>query len=114
MTRSIRKVIRKHHQYVADGNYAAAYATMSERKQRSPIYDNPSCQDADCWGPTMGRLTRGLTQPVRPAVSIVRLFKRDGAAEIRVSVPMPTCPTGAWHGITWARYERGHWTYDPG
>ncbi len=114
MTRSIREVIRKHHQYIVDGNYQAAFATMSRRKQRRPSYETPSCQDAGCWGTTMSPLTSGLTQPVRPSVRIVRLFKNDGVAEIKVRISMPSCPTGAWEGITWARYERNHWTYDPG
>ena len=114
MTRSVREVIRKHHQYVADGNYQAAFDMMSRRKQGRPLYDNPSCQDASCWGATMGPLTSGLTQPVRPSVRIVRTFKGDGVAEIKVRLPMPSCPNGAWEGITWARYERNNWTYDPG
>ena len=114
MQASIKKVIRRHHQLIADGDYAGAFALYSNRKQSRPLYDTPSCRSYTCWQPAMYPLNSGMAKPVRPTVSVARTFKRSGVAEIRVSIPMPNCPTGAWEGITWAKYERGRWTYDAG
>ncbi len=114
MQKSIKKVIRRHHQLIADGNYAAAYSLYSRRKQNHPLYEEPGCQSYSCWAPAMTPLQSGLTNPVTASVRVVRTFKRSGVAEIHAVLPMPSCPTGAWEGITWAKYEGGRWTYDPG
>jgi len=114
MQASIKKVIKRHHQLIADGDYAGAFELYSNRKQNRPLYDDPGCQSYTCWQSAMYPLNSGMVKPVRPSVSIVRTFRRSGVAEIRVSIPMPSCPSGAWEGITWAKYEGERWTYDPG
>jgi hypothetical protein len=114
MQASIKKLIRRHHQLIADGDYAGAFALYSNRKKSRPLYDTPSCRSYTCWQSVMYPLNSGMVKPVRPTVSVARTFKRSGVAEIRVSIPMPSCPTGAWEGITWAKYEGGRWTYDAG
>ncbi|GEM_PF-1612270 len=114
MQRQVKSVIREHHQLIANGDLAGAFALMSRRKRARPLYDNPECTNSTCWAPAMDPLRSGLANPVRPSVRITRLYKRSGVAEIKVKLPRPNCPTGYWEGITWAKYEGGRWTYDPG
>ena len=111
---AIASLMKRHHQLIADGDYAGAYALYSSRKRNQPLIETPSCQSYTCWAPVMYPLQSGLSNPVRASVRVVRVFKGAGVAEVRVVLPRPNCPTGAWEGITWAKYENGRWTYDPG
>jgi hypothetical protein len=111
---AIAGLSRRHHQLIADGDFAGAYALYSRRKQNQPLIENPSCGDYKCWESAMYPLRSGLSNPVRASVRVLRVFKSSGVAEFRVVLPRPDCPTGAWEGVTWAKYENGRWTYDPG
>ena len=55
--------------------------------------------------------------PSDVGASIRDLDRRNGVATVDVSgmgwsKPGSSCST--WSGVTWARYENGHWRYEPG
>lgn len=113
MREDVQQVLYQHHEDIVGGDYRAAWDLLSQRKQvqetRKFGYDG--------WVQNQKTIANHL-DPTSLHVSIRSLDAHTGVATILVTgmgyhdSSNPSCTS--WTGITWARYENGHWRYDPG
>lgn len=126
----ITQLIRSFHTNLKDGNLETAWSQLSERK-RSQIendvyWDGPTAQSNygepqfpdgySSWVPDQVDLGASIDPSGAKVKLIQPSYPDDGVMSIRVS-NMPyfgTKDCDTWKGVTWVRYERGRWTYEPG
>lgn len=112
MAFAIGDVIRRHHEAIVAGDYRQAWDLLSRRKQAQ--YRRESGYDG--WRTNQATL-RPYLDPTGVSVRVLSAAPDTGVATIKVTGMAWTKPgsgCSAWSGITWAKYEDGTWTYDPG
>lgn len=111
MEEEIESVLYAYHQDVVEGDFPAAWALLSARKRQQNLAEYGYAK----WRDAQASLSAYLS-PAGLRAGIDAL-EEDGVARVMVtgmgwSAPGASC--GEWSGLTWVRYERGEWTYDPG
>ena len=111
MNRQIQAVLLGYHEAVVNDEFKRAWRLMSRRKQRQALREG----GYGTWRRNQATLTPYL-DPSGLHTTIVD-FEGEGVALIDVRGMRwyaPGSPCSRWSGLTWARYERGAWRYDPG
>lgn len=102
-----------HHTAIVEGEYQKAWELLSNRKRRQYLSEGSGY-------PTWRRNQSTLATYLRPAglqVSILTIDRQKDVVTVRLSGmtwSAPGSPCSEWSGVTWVRYERGGWYYDPG
>lgn len=114
MEREIADVVGQHHRLLQQGSYRSAFALLSARKQHQ--LENEVGFDG--WRNNQTDLRRYVGNLDALDVTIQSLDRRHGVATIMITGPRFDLPNNAcgsrYSGITWAKYEDGSWTYEPG
>jgi hypothetical protein len=111
MNEEIRRVLLGYHRAVVDGQFRRAWGLLSKRKQRQALGE----ETYGTWRRDQATLTPYLG-PDGLRASVVSL-EGGGVARVYVSGmrwSKPGSPCSEWAGLTWVKYERGAWRYDPG
>ncbi len=113
MATEISDLLLTHHAAIAEGDFQRAWETLSSRKRRQ--YQNEE-EGYSTWRENQTTLTSYL-DPDDVRVEILGVSEDDGVVTVRVSgmgwsAPGSDCTE--WSGITWVKFERGDWYYDPG
>ncbi|HEV2791276.1 MAG TPA: hypothetical protein VGV69_08280 [Solirubrobacterales bacterium] len=111
MARNIRQVLLAYHEAIVRGELQTSWQLLTTRKRRQALRE----QGYQEWREAQASLASYL-EPTGVRVRIVAL-EGGGVARVDVSrmgwyAPGATCTE--WSGLTWARFERGDWYYDPG
>ncbi|HET8863288.1 MAG TPA: hypothetical protein VFM94_08570 [Solirubrobacterales bacterium] len=111
MTRGIHQVLLAYHREVVNGEFQRAWQLLSKRKQAQALREDGYAK----WREAQATLTPYL-EPEGMGVRIVSL-EGDGVARVDVHgmgwyAPGASC--SEWSGLTWVKYERDAWYYDPG
>jgi hypothetical protein len=111
MGEEIATLLRDYHEDVVEEDFQGAWALLSARKRQQDLDEYGYGK----WAAAQASLTPYL-QPDRLEASVVAL---EGGGVARVDVSgmrwnKAGAPCSEWSGLTWAKYERGEWTYDPG
>jgi hypothetical protein len=111
MTRNIRTTLRDYHLALIDGQDRRAWRLLSSRKRQQALREDSYGQ----WRRAQGSLAPYL----EPNGIEVRIVALEGGGVARVDVTgmgwyAPGSSCSEWGGLTWAKYERGAWFYDPG
>jgi hypothetical protein len=111
MASEIQEALLAYHEDVVYRDFQAAWGLLSARKRDQA----ESEAGYAAWAKNQATLSPYLA----PAGLTVRVdgFEPDGVARVNLSGmgwsdPGSLC--SEWSGLTWARYERERWTYDPG
>lgn len=111
MNRQIGGVLRDYHEAVVYGEFKRAWRLLTRRKQDKALRED---------GYAAWRTAQASLSPyLRPAAVRTRIVALEGDGVARVDVhgmrwDAPGSPCSEWSGLTWVRYERGAWRYDPG
>ena len=111
MNRQIQAVLLGYHEAVVNDEFKRAWRLLTRRKQRQALREDGYRE----WRKNQATLTPYL-DPHGVRTRIVD-FEGDGVALIDVRGMRwyaPGSPCSHWSGLTWVRYERGAWRYDPG
>ncbi|HEV7482902.1 MAG TPA: hypothetical protein VGO13_07370 [Solirubrobacterales bacterium] len=111
MQEYIRRLLLGYHEAVVDGQFQDAWQLLSKRKQRQALDEDGYAQ----WRQAQASLSPYL-EPDGVRATIDAL-EDEGVARVYVSGmgwSAPTSPCSEWSGLTWVKYERGAWYYDPG
>lgn len=111
MNGEARDVIAGYHEAVVEGDFQRAWQLLTSRKREQALEEG----SYEKWREAQASLSPYL-DPYGVRAHVVAL-EGDGVARIDVtgmtwSAPGATC--SEWSGLTWVRYERGGWYYDPG
>jgi hypothetical protein len=111
VNRQIRQVLLGYHQAVVNGEFRRAWRLLSKRKQRQALREDGYAKWRDAQA--------SLTPYLEPDGIRARVVSREGDGVARVDVRgmywyQPSSPCSEWSGLTWVKYERGGWRYDPG
>lgn len=111
MNRQIRDVLHGYHEAVIYDEFKRAWRLLTRRKQNKALREDGYA----AWRKAQASLSPYL----RPGGVNTRIvaFEGDGVARIDVNGmrwDAPGSPCSQWSGLTWVRYERGAWRYDPG
>lgn len=112
MNSDITSVLRRHHQAIVDGRPEAAWALLTERKQQQIERRDGFA----VWQRNQATLAPYL-DPSGVRARIQDLDEETGVALVMVTGMgwfKPGASCSEWSGLTWVRYERGRWRYDPG
>lgn len=113
MEEEIEALLLAYHEDVVERDFRSAWALLSSRKRQQNL--------AEYGYPEWMRAQASLSEDLSPwglRASMDSLEgKSEGVARVLVtgmgwSAPGSSC--GEWSGLTWVKYERGQWTYDPG
>jgi Double-GTPase 2 len=107
----IQTVLREYHQAVVNGQFDRAWRMLSRRKQDQALEEDGYSQ----WKEAQASLSPYLEPSGVKAVFLGQ--EEHGVARVDVSgmdwyAPGSSC--SEWSGLTWAKFERGAWYYDPG
>ncbi len=111
MARQIRQVLYGYHRAVVNSEFNRAWRLLSKRKQRQAQREGGFGK----WRRAQATLTPYL-EPHGMRVAIDKL-EANGVARVDVRGMRwydPSASCTEWAGLTWAKYERGIWRYDPG
>ncbi|HEX5982957.1 MAG TPA: zinc ribbon domain-containing protein [Solirubrobacterales bacterium] len=111
MEEEIESLLLAYHEDLITGEFRSAWALLSSRKRQQNLDEYGYAE----WKEAQASLSDGLT----PYGIDVRIDSLEGEGVARVMVTGmgwsdPGSPCDEWSGLTWVRYERGEWTYDPG
>ncbi len=112
MTQEITDVLYQHHEDIVTGDFRAAWALLSTRKQQQ----NLAKYGYATWQANQATLSPYL-DPSGIQVRIIQLNPRTGEATVDVTGmtwSKPGAHCSEWSGITWMLYQDGEWRYDPG
>jgi hypothetical protein len=112
MESEITDLLYAHHEAVVMGDFERAWSLLTSRKQTQ----NRQKYGYATWQANQATLSPYL-DPTGISVRILSSNRRTGEATVMVSGmtwSKPGARCGAWSGITWVKYERGQWLYDPG
>lgn len=112
MNGEIRDMLLTWHQNVLSGDYRSAWLSISSRKRKQTLRKDGYA----AWKSYQASLSPYL-DPSGIRVKILDTDSQDGVVTVDVkgmtwSEPGAGCST--WSGITWVKYERGEWKYEPG
>lgn len=111
MSRQVHQVLYGYHRAVVDGEFNRAWRLLSRRKQNQALHEEGYAK----WREAQATLTPYL-EPNGMRVRVVDL-ESDGVARVDVRGMGwydPDASCNEWAGLTWVKYERGAWRYDPG
>jgi hypothetical protein len=111
MEDEIQALLLAYHEDVVAGDYRSAWALLSARKRQQNLAEYGYGKWMEAQASLSGYLVPGGLQARIDGV------EDEGVARVNVdgmgwSDPGSRC--SEWSGLTWARYEQGVWTYDPG
>lgn len=111
MEEEIQALLIGYHEDVVNSDFRSAWALLSSRKRRQDL--------AEYGYPAWKRAQATLSGYLSPGGLEARVDGVEGEGVVRVEVTgmgwsQPSSPCSEWSGLTWVRYERGAWTYDPG
>jgi Double-GTPase 2 len=109
--RQIRQVLLGYHEAVLAGQFDRAWRLLTKRKQNQALREQGYAK----WREAQATLAPYLD----PSGMTVRIDALEGDGVARVDVTGmdwydPDASCSEWAGLTWVRYERGAWRYDPG
>jgi hypothetical protein len=107
----IQTLLREYHQAVVNEQFDRAWRLLSKRKQNQALEEDGYSK----WKEAQATLTPYL----EPGGVHVRLVGQEEHGVARVDISgmgwyAPDSPCSEWSGLTWAKFERGAWYYDPG
>jgi GTPase SAR1 family protein len=111
MNSEIRQTLLGYHLALLAGRFQDAWQRLSQRKKLENLDESGYAK----WRTAQGSLAPYL-EP-RGIQTHIEGFEEHGVARVDVSgmgwyEPGSSC--SEWSGLTWAKYERGGWYYDPG
>jgi hypothetical protein len=113
MEEEIEAVLLAYHEDVVRRDFRTAWALLSERKRRQNL--------AEYGYGEWKRAQASLSDDLYPSGLRARIDsiedRSDGVARVSITGmgwSAPSSPCSEWSGLTWVKYERGTWTYDPG
>ena len=111
MEEEIKSLLLSYHEDVVNGEFQPAWSLLSSRKRQQDLteYGYPKWKQAQA----------SLSGYLAPAGLRSRIDSLEDEGVVRVMVTgmgwsAPQSPCSEWSGLTWVKYERGLWTYDPG
>lgn len=111
MEEEIESLLLTYHEDLVFRDFRSAWALLSSRKRQQNLaeYGYREWKEAQA----------SLSEDLSPYGVDVRIDSLEGEGVARVMVTgmgwsAPGSPCSEWSGLTWAKYERGEWTYDPG
>lgn len=121
MAEEIATVIGDYHRAIGNGDTDTAWDLLSARRHRletSQVYRDGRFRDRESWESNELETGRKI-DPGSPVVEILELDRRHGVATVDVRGMRAVGAAGRrcggrWEGTTWAKYEDGRWTYEPG
>lgn len=111
MEEEIESLLLTYHEDLVVRDFRSAWALLSSRKRQQNLAE----YGYEEWREAQESLSDGLT-PYGLSVQIDGL-EGEGVARVMVTGmgwSDPGSPCDEWSGLTWVRYERGEWAYDPG
>jgi hypothetical protein len=107
----IRNLLLDYHVAVVNGEFQRAWQLLSRRKQDQALEEDGYAS----WK----RAQASLSPYLEPEGMKVDAVTREGGGVARVDVVgmrwyAPGSGCSEWAGLTWAKFERGAWHYDPG
>lgn len=111
MNEEVSALLRGYHEDVVEEDFQGAWALLSSRKRQQYMAEYGYRK----WAYNQGTLNPYLSPYALKAV-IVSL-EDEGVARVDVTGmtwTKPGAPCSEWSGLTWVKFERGEWTYDPG
>jgi ribosomal protein L40E len=111
MNEEISSLLRDYHEDVVEEDFQGAWALLSNRKRQQDLAEYGYRK----WAAAQASLTPYL-RPYELEASVVAL-EDEGVARVVVTGmewDKPGAPCYEWSGLTWVKYEREVWTYDPG
>jgi hypothetical protein len=111
MNSEIRRTLLGYHVALLEGRFQNAWGLLSERKKQQNLDENGYAK----WRSAQGSLAPYL-EP-RGIQTHIEGFEEHGVARVDVRGMgwyQPGAPCSEWSGLTWVKYERGAWYYDPG
>lgn len=112
MQSEIQQMLLAWHEDVVHGDYRAAWALLSRRKQAQDEHE----YGYSTWVKNQSTL-RPYLNPTNLQVVVEDTEPASGVAQVNVTGmgwDKPGAPCTEWSGITWVKYEDGGWKYDPG
>jgi hypothetical protein len=111
MEGEIQALLLTYHEDVVAGDYRSAWGLLSARKRQQNLAEYGYRKWMEAQASLSGYLVPGGLQ--------TRIDGVEGEGVARVDVDGmgwsdPGSRCSEWSGLTWARYEQGAWTYDPG
>lgn len=111
MEEEIQELLLTYHEDVVAGDYRSAWSLLSARKRQQNLAEYGYRKWMQAQATLSGYLVPGGLQ--------ARIDGVEGEGVARVDVDGmgwsdPESRCSEWSGLTWARYEQGAWTYDPG
>jgi hypothetical protein len=111
MASEIQETLLAYHEDVVYRNFQEAWSLLSARKRAQAEGEDGYA----AWAKNQATLLPYLS----PAGLTVRIDGLEPGGVARVALSGmgwsdPQSPCSEWSGLTWAKYEREHWTYDPG
>ncbi len=108
---AIESALLTYHVDVVARDFRGAWGLLSSRKRQQNLAEYG-------FGEWM-QAQETLTEDLDPYGLDARIEELEGEGVARVMVTgmgwsAPDSPCSEWSGLTWAKYERGEWTYDPG
>ncbi|HEY6731073.1 MAG TPA: hypothetical protein VI039_08625 [Solirubrobacterales bacterium] len=111
METAIESALLTYHENVVTRDFRSAWALLSSRKRQQNV--------AEYGYGEWRRAQESLTEDLDPYGLTARIDALEGEGVARVMVTgmgwsAPSSSCSEWSGLTWAKYEGGEWTYDPG
>jgi len=111
MEEEITTLLLAYHEDVVERDFRAAWSLLSARKRQQDL--------AEYGYPKWMRAQASLSDYLSPGGLQAQIDSLEGEGVARVLVTgmgwsAPSSSCSEWSGLTWARYESGEWTYDPG
>jgi len=120
-----QRVIRDYHVAIHDGDRSGMWNALSRKKRQQKIEEDRTGDYEDSLAnfySTQFEFGSQLDSPESAKAKVLSIDRRTGAVDVYVSGlgyngscnAAPPDPDDLWTGITWVRYENGHWGYEPG
>ncbi|HEX5988692.1 MAG TPA: zinc ribbon domain-containing protein [Solirubrobacterales bacterium] len=111
MEGEIEAMLLAFHEDVVAHDFRSAWALLTARKRQQNVEEHGYAEWAE------GQET--LAAYLSPGGLRVRIDGLEGDGVARVDIDGmgwsdPVSPCSEWSGLTWVRFERGSWAYDPG
>jgi hypothetical protein len=111
MNEEVGSLLRGYHEDVVEEDFQGAWALLSLRKRQQYMAEYGYRK----WAYNQGTLNPYLLPYDLKAVVVS--LEGEGVARVDVTGmtwTKPGAPCSEWSGLTWVKFERGEWTYDPG